>query len=112
VDEADGYVSGVSSGEVRPAGSSEIHGDLSPRVAGTHHKHVSLGQLIGVAIGAGVELHDLRVELRGEIGDFRVLVGPRSYDDVLGHVTLVPGAHQVAVVVTGQRIDMPAEAHG
>jgi hypothetical protein len=49
-----------------------------------------------------VELHDLRIEPHGEIGYFRVLIGPRSHHDVLGHIMLVPGANQVALAVTGQ----------
>jgi hypothetical protein len=107
VDEGDGYVSGVSPGEVRVAGSGEIHGDLRPRVAGTDDKHIGLRQLIGVAVGAGVQLDDRRVEFRGEMGDFRVVVGSRSHHDALGRVTLVSSAHQVAAVVMGQRLDSP-----
>lgn len=62
--------------------AGEVQGDLGAGVAGADHQHRSVWELVGVAVGAGVKLGDLRVEGGGYDGHHRAAVRAGRDHDV------------------------------
>ena len=68
-------------------------------------------QLRGAAIGAGMQLHDVRVEIAGKVGNARRLVVGHRHDHVRGVELKVARPDEVAVVLALDALDPGACVH-
>src|SRR5918911_3356956 len=71
--------------------SGYLESDLRSRVARANHQNGAFLKLRWVAVLARMELHDARMELVGEGGDLRDLVGARRDDHVFRFEMAVAG---------------------
>ena len=65
------------------AGAQQLVGDLGARRSGADHQHRTIGQLAGIAVGVGMDLHDPGLR-RHDGGDDRALKGSGGGDQVGG----------------------------
>lgn len=65
----DGEVTDVRPGQPGRVGGGDLECDLGAGVARTHHEDPAVAQLSGVGVLAGMQRHDPRIELRGELGN-------------------------------------------
>src|SRR5205823_1640548 len=82
-----------------------LHRDIGSRVSGPDQENASGTELGGIAVFAGVHLHDPRVELGSEGGDRRRPVEAGGHDHVLGLVPVLAAFDDVAVAVLGEPVD-------
>src|SRR3712207_8000288 len=82
--------------------------DLRSGVSRAHHQNRTILELRGVAVLARMQLHDGRMELLGEGGDLRDLVGARRDDDVFRFETPVAGCQHAAAVLPGESVYLDA----
>jgi hypothetical protein len=92
--------------------AGHLESDLSPRVARAHHKHGTFLELRGVTVLARMELHDARMEIVGEGGDLRDLVGARRDDHVSRFETAAAGRQDEAVILPGESVHLDACSNG
>jgi hypothetical protein len=62
--------------------AGHLESDLRSGVARAHHKNGAVLELRWVAVLARMQLHDARMQLVGEGGNIRYLVGARRDDHV------------------------------
>ena len=74
----------------------ELLGDLEAGVAAAHDQHRPVGQIVRRAVGAAVELDDVRVEALGDRRDDGHLERPGRDDDLVGLVGAVVELDEVA----------------
>src|SRR5262249_35092607 len=75
----------------------EFLSDLRAGLRASHHEHRSRPQLLRVAVGVGVDLHDVRWEIGAECGDLRFLIETRCHHHVARSNSLAAlGCHNVS----------------
>jgi hypothetical protein len=88
--------------------AGNLQSDLRSRVASANHQNGTFLKLRRPMVVAGMELHDAPMELLGEGGDLRDLVGARRHDHVLRFETPVAGRQDVAVILPGESVHLDA----
>ena len=84
--DAEGNVTGVASRhDDAVAAAGKLDPDLGARISGAGDQHGGPGlSCAGSAVGAGMQLHDVRIEIAGKAGNARRLVVGHRHDHVLG----------------------------
>src|ERR671910_1460294 len=88
--------------------AGHFEGDLRSRVARAHHQNGTFLELRGVTVLTRMELHDARMEIVGEGGDLRDLVGARRDDHVSSFETAAAGRQDEAVILPGECVYLDA----
>src|SRR5919107_1476802 len=108
----DGELSRGFARQVRGMRPGHLEGDLRSRVARANHQNGAFLELRWVAVLAGMELHDARMELTGEGGDLRYLVGARRDDHVFRFETAVAGCNYEPISLPGESVHLDAGSNG
>ena len=85
-----------------------FEGDLGAGVSGANHQDATLAELRRAQVLAGVELHDPRIELGGEVRDPGGLVGARCHHHVVGLEPPVTRGDDVPPVLSGDAVHVHA----
>jgi hypothetical protein len=108
----DRELSGGFAREICGMRSGHLESDLRSRVASANHQNGAFLKLRGVAVLARMELHDDRMELIGEGGDLRDLVGARRDDHVLSFETVVVGCNHETIPLPGESVYLETSPNG
>src|SRR5215208_7086620 len=97
-------VAGAGSGQPHIVGSSQLFGDLCPRVAGSDHKDTSFLELTGVAVLGDMKLDYARIELAGEVRDTGFLPARHRNHHVVGLKPSVSGSRHEEVALSRESL--------
>ncbi len=107
-----GEGTGVAAGQPGAGTGRELQRDLGARVAGPDDEHRTVAQLAGVAIGAGVQLPDGRIDPLGERGHPGGGIRPGGDHDVAGLQAPRAGCDPVPGAVPRRLLHLHPEPNG
>jgi hypothetical protein len=98
-------------GQDRRVLARHLEGDVRPRMARADHEDRALAQLRRIAVVAGVQLRDRRIQVTGEVGHDRRLERAGGHDHLLSLEPAVGGGNDVALAVRREAVDAHAGAY-